>query len=540
MAEVCPACAAHVDDTGVAAGGMLRCSKCSTRFPKPRIARASPLAPPVGAGTPMRGTPRDEVDGLGIHPALAKKYREKNSMPPQESEHARDASREGAHVEHHDTRPLPDDEVLSGGSNDGEPGTTNPGRPVQRRNSLEGDPQREAVRAPPVAPKPPQPQAPVAPPAAAQPAAVKRGEPVEPFPVIPGYVVTELVGKGAMGRVYRASSSTLAGTKVAAVKILAPELASRADFIQRFEREGAAMRAVKHPGVVAVLDAGSARQPDGSTAHFISMEFIEGPPLRKHLDKGPLTPERALHYARLIIQGLGAAHARGVIHRDLKPENILAPPGDERLVLVDFGLAGILDEANDPHPNLTKSRMTMGTVNYMAPEQRTDAKRVDQRADLYAAGVIFYELLTGDLPLGRFALPTERGVPVPQSVDRCIVRALARNPDERYQHAEQFDADLRAIEDELKKHAARDTVIGRARPGGTSSQRATVNELPPPAGLMLASDGPSFASSIPAIDAGTAWMSAAPWMKRPILLWSAGALVVGALLGVVMKLLAGG
>lgn len=554
MAEVCPACALHVDDTGVVAGGMLRCGKCGTRFPKARIARG-PLAPPAGvAGTPMRGTPRDDVDGLGIHPALAKKYREKNSMPPQESEqpqhtHSRDRSRDGAHVEHHDTRPLPDEDMLSGDAGDGvEPGTTNPGRPVQRRHSIEGDPQREAVRAPPVAPKPPQPQAPVAPPAQAQAAAPPRkGEPVEPFPVVPGYVVTELVGKGAMGRVYRASSSTLAGTKVAALKILAPELASRADFIQRFEREGAAMRAVKHPGVVAVLDAGSALQPDGSTAHFISMEFIEGPPLRRHLDKGALSAERALHYARLIIQGLGAAHARGVIHRDLKPENILAPPGDERLVLVDFGLAGILDENNDPHPNLTKSRMTMGTVNYMAPEQRTDAKRVDQRADLYAAGVIFYELLTGDLPLGRFALPTERGVAVPQSVDRCIVRALARNPDERYQHAEQFDADLRAIEDELKKHAARDTVIGRARPGGTSSQRAIVKDVPPPTGLLLASDGPSFASSLPGIDAidagidaGTAWMSSAPWMKRPILLWSAGALVIGALLGVVMKLIAGG
>src|SRR5688572_10715239 len=127
MAEVCPACASHVDDTGVAAGGMLRCSKCGTRFPKARAARAgSPLAPPAGAaGTPMRGTPRDEVDGLGIHPALAKKYREKNSMPPQESEqpHSRD----------HDTRPLPDEEMLDGssdGSTDGEPGTTNPGRPV--------------------------------------------------------------------------------------------------------------------------------------------------------------------------------------------------------------------------------------------------------------------------------------------------------------------------------------------------------------------------------------------------------------------------
>jgi serine/threonine protein kinase len=528
MAERCPACDAIVDDTGVAPGGPLRCGKCGTRFPK---SRARPAAAGGGASVDAnKWTVKDDPGGLGIHPALARKY-QKASMPPSQPAdlEPNDTDAESPQLPElpgpgalpaavppprKDTRVLgqrPDLMAPTPALLDSEegpsPGTTNPGRPLQRN---------EPARA---APSPAQKPAP----------------PGEPLPFVPGYEVTELVGKGAMGRVYGARQ--IASGKPSAIKILAPELAARQDFIQRFEREGAAMRAVNHPGVVAVMDAGAARQPDGSTAYYICMDYIEGPPLRRHLDKGALPPDRALRYARLIIQGLGAAHARGVIHRDLKPENILAPPapdGDDRLVLVDFGLAGILDEENDPHPNLTKSRMTMGTVNYMAPEQRTDAKRVDQRADLYAAGVILYELLTGDLPLGRFALPTERGVPVPASVDRCIVRALARNPDERYQVAAQFDEDLRAIEAELRKTAGEDTVIGRARTtgggGGRTNQRSIVDDVITTGDVLsVGSDGAAQLSQ-------TAWMSAVPWIKKPSLVWAA-ALFGGVLLFFVLKAL---
>jgi serine/threonine protein kinase len=256
---------------------------------------------------------------------------------------------------------------------------------------------------------------------------------------------------------------------------------------------------------------------------------------------------RAVRYARKIVQALGAAHARGVIHRDLKPENILVlgPEGDERLVLVDFGLAGILDEENDPHPNLTKSRMTMGTVNYMAPEQRTDAKRVDQRADLYAAGVIFYELLTGDLPLGRFALPTERGAPVPLSVDKCIVRALARNQDERYQYAGQLDEDMRIIEQEIAKLQGRDTLVGTpGSAGGPAVQHPPAQPSPGPGrgnlrreardedvittgDVLAATDGSGTAALAP-----TSLSSL--FGKRSALLWSAAALVGGTVLGLIL------
>ncbi len=394
MTERCHACSADVVDAGVQPGGSLRCDRCGTRFPKARA----------------RGVASANNDPLGIHPALAKRYARVNDG--QGEVNALPAA----------PKPQVDARVLAGGVPSGivDDAGTSPGRPAARR-SMEGGPARGGSTAP-----PPKPAA-------------------ELLPIIPGYEVLELIGKGAMGRVYRARHT--ASGRAAAIKTLAPELAVRHDFVQRFEREGAAMRAINHPGVVQVLDQGNA----GHGVYYIAMAFIQGHPLRKYLEKGPLPVQTALRFTRRILQALAAAHRPGVIHRDLKPENILmhGVVGDERPVLVDFGLAGILEEENDPHPNLTKSRMTMGTVNYMAPEQRTDAKRVDQRADIYAAGVIFYELLTGDLPLGRFALPTERGFGVPTSVDKVVERALARNADERYLTAAEFDAALAAVEREL-------------------------------------------------------------------------------------------
>ncbi len=492
MTERCPACSADVVDAGVQPGGSLRCDRCGTRFPKARAARAASV-----------GKTTDDV--LGIHPALAKRY-------------ARVVNDGTGDVNALPAAPKPkagDTRVLAGGvpSAEGlaEEVGTSPGRPAARR-SLEGAPA--------------QPTAPVA---QARPAG-------ESLPNIPGYDVLEMIGKGAMGRVYRARHK--ASGRAAAIKTLAPELATRPDFVQRFEREGAAMRAIDHPGVVQVWDQGCA----GEDTYFISMAFISGHPLRKYLEKGPLPVAQALRFTRRILQALAAAHRPGVIHRDLKPENILmhGVAGDERPVLVDFGLAGILAEENDPHPNLTKSRMTMGTVNYMAPEQRTDAKRVDQRADIYAAGVIFYELLTDDLPLGRFALPTERGFGVPASVDGVIERALARNADERYLSADAFDAALAAIETELgltRNDPENDTMLA---PNQTTPGRAIRHELrressePGQAvgsGLSLAPAGAPM-TMIDSI-AQPAWVTMLPTVTTR---WLAGgvALFVGTLIGLLL------
>ena len=512
MSERCPACNADVADAGVAPGGSLRCDRCATRFPKPkRAVTAERVVPP-------------EEGGLGIHPALAKRYTHALPQAP---------------------KPQVDTRVLDGGmrsipSAEGvptaEPGTA-PGRPARR--SLDG-----AVDAPP--PRVPRANAATTP--------MAKTPAPEPLPVIPGFDVIEMIGKGAMGRVYRARQ--LSTGRTAAIKTLAPELAVRADFVARFEREGAAMRAIRHPGVVSVWDQGRA----GVDVYYIAMEYIEGHPLRKSLEKGPLPPALALRHTRYILQALHAAHKPGVIHRDLKPENILmnGPPGEERPVLVDFGLAGIMEEENDPHPNLTKSRMTMGTVNYMAPEQRTDAKRVDQRADLYAAGVILYELLTGDLPLGRFNLPTEKGLAVPASIDRLIIKALARNADERFQHARDFDAAIAVIEAELKAIAGpaaeRDTLVagssdtlpGRpvrpdvlrresSEPGSTSTRGPSFA----PGSLLPAFSGPG--SPAAASSSGTfveslvqpAWVTMLPVIHGRFI-GAAVALCVGTLLGLLL------
>ncbi len=498
MSERCPACNADVADAGVAPGGSLRCDRCATRFPKPKRAAAAA----------ERAVATDE-GGLGIHPALAKRYT--HALPQAPLPSALRAA-----------RPQIDTRVLDGGMQSlpstEEPGTA-PGRPARR--SLEGAAPAPSPKATPTT------------------AATANKPATEPLPVIPGFDVIEMIGKGAMGRVYRARQ--LSTGRCAAIKTLAPELAVRPDFVARFEREGAAMRAISHPGVVSVWDQGRA----GTDIYYIAMEFIEGHPLRKFLERGPLEPALALRFTRLILQALYAAHKPGVIHRDLKPENILmnGPAGDERPVLVDFGLAGIMEEENDPHPNLTKSRMTMGTVNYMAPEQRTDAKRVDQRADLYAAGVILYELLTGDLPLGRFNLPTEKGLAVPASIDRLIIKALARNAEERFQNARDFDAAIAAIEPDIVPVDARfggdhvlggsDTLPGRAaRPEVLQRESSEPGAPSGPSLVSLVPTSPAAASMIGSL-AQPAWVTLLPVIHGRFI-GGAVALCVGTLLGLLV------
>jgi serine/threonine protein kinase len=500
--DKCPACNADVVGAGVAPGGPLRCDRCGTRFPK-----AKKAVPAVAEAHPGARQPEDV---LGIHPALAKKYTAALPQAPKPQKETRvlDGGAQG----------VPSQEGVAVAAQ--EHGTA-PARPAAR-NSM--------PTAPVAAAKPPPPP-----------------PPAEELPAIPGYQVMELIGKGAMGRVYRAKHT--ASGRMAAIKTLAPELAVRPDFVARFEREGAAMRAIRHPGVVQVWDQGKA----GTDIYYISMEFISGHPLRKSLERGPLHPLLALRYTRLILQALQAAHTPGVIHRDLKPENILmhGAAGHEKPVLVDFGLAGIMAEENDPHPNLTKSRMTMGTVNYMAPEQRTDAKRVDQRADLYAAGVILYELLTGDLPLGRFALPTERGVKAPASVDRLIIKALARAPEERFQHARDFDAALAVIEAEIKADAAaakavkdiddvlddgnkNDTVVGNDTAPGRPARdlRRESSEPGIPSLTPAFSGAPSVGTAIDNASIA-AWATMLPTVQMKTI-GGVFALMVGTLLGLLL------
>lgn len=321
-------------------------------------------------------------------------------------------------------------------------------------------------------------------------------------PPIPGYGILEQIGKGAMGSVYKAKH--LASGREAAVKILSSEMSSRADLVARFERESAALSSFRHPNVVAIYDSGNV-----SNVHYFCMEYVEGTTLRRYLKNGPLPLKQALHFTRQILSGLKAAHDRGIIHRDLKPENVLVDHTEERLVLVDFGLAGLLNEAVNPHPNLTRSKVTMGTVNYMAPEQHMDAKRVDGRSDLYSVGVLLYECVLGDLPLGRFSLPSERSFPAPISLDHVLSKALSREPEKRYQNATEFDQALADIEHDLLSYTP-----------PTELAQTWVSYFP---NDPRPSENP------------TQWVTVPPWVRRPGFSWGALALVAGLILGVVVS-----
>jgi|SRR5579871_1184144 len=262
------------------------------------------------------------------------------------------------------------------------------------------------------------------------------------LPKIPGFEIAYQIGRGAMGSVYRAR--LVKTGHLVAIKVLAYDLSERADLVARFEREAYALKSLSNPNVVSVIDAGRVND-----IHYFAMEFIDGITLRARINQAPIKLKEACFITSQILNGLKAAHSHGIIHRDLKPENVLLTYEDRdfsknptRVVLVDFGLVGIGGLAFDPHPNLTRSRVTMGTVNYMAPEQHVDAKRVDHRSDLYSAGVILFEMLTKELPIGRYLLPYERNMDVPAVVDDILAKALSRTVEQRYASADRFIDDL--------------------------------------------------------------------------------------------------
>ena len=447
MTVRCPACNAYVDEKSMLSAGHMRCEKCGMRFsvPKPDVQQDAYR--------------HDDAMGLGIHPALVKKYQNKNEAGPAQE----DGDQPVAPEDGKQAAPEPWKSIqLSQSGSPAQESGAEARRPFpldipreERTRVLAGQRERKNLEK------------------ARQKATdgQDKDDPSDrPLIEIPGYQVVSIVGKGAMGQVYKGIKNDT-GAAVA-IKLLAKELAERQDFIARFEREAAALQAVEHSGVVSILDNGH-----HDDHHYLVMPFVEGVSLRRYMGQAPFPVHRALEFAIQILFALGASHSKRVIHRDLKPENIIvhresSGPGQdpvEKLILVDFGLAGMGDD--DPHPNLTKSRMTMGTVNYMAPEQRTDAKRVGPPADIYAAGVILYELLTGDLPLGRFKLPSERqGMGhLSKRIDHCIGRALDRDPAKRYPDADTFARELQSIQNDMAQTAYRDTVPGRAEKKTASS-----------------------------------------------------------------------
>jgi serine/threonine-protein kinase len=234
-----------------------------------------------------------------------------------------------------------------------------------------------------------------------------------------------------MGAVYKARQLEL--DRLVALKILPSHGASDPAFAERFAREARALARLNHPNIVAVYDFG--RTADG--LYYFLMEYVDGVNLRQAMHAGQMNPQEALAIVPQICDALELAHEEGVVHRDIKPENILIDKRG-RVKIADFGLAKLMahgEQASlDSPASLTGTQQVMGTVRYMAPEQMEGTKAVDHRADIYSLGVVFYELLTGELPVGRFAPPSKK-VHIDVRLDEVVLRALEKEPEHRYQHA---------------------------------------------------------------------------------------------------------
>jgi tRNA A-37 threonylcarbamoyl transferase component Bud32 len=254
-------------------------------------------------------------------------------------------------------------------------------------------------------------------------------------PHFPQLEILEIIGQGGMGVVYKARQIKL--DRIVALKILPPESGKDPAFAERFAREARTLARLNHPNIVAIYDFGET----GGLFYFL-MEFVDGLNLRELEHSRQLSPEQALAIVPRICDALQFAHEEGIVHRDIKPGNILVDRKG-RVKIADFGLAKLLGK---PAANLslTASGHLMGTPHYMAPEQIDRPQLVDHRADIYSLGVVFYEMLTGELPVGRFAAPSQK-VQVDVRLDDVVLRALENNPERRYQQASEVKTDVESI-----------------------------------------------------------------------------------------------
>ena len=278
------------------------------------------------------------------------------------------------------------------------------------------------------------------------------------------YEILESIGQGGMGSVYKALDREL--DRTIALKTIRPDLASNASILRRFKQEILLARQISHRNVIRIFDFGVA-----DAFRFITMEFVDGENLRTRLRRqGKLTPDESVAVIRQICEGLQAAHAEEVVHRDLKPENILIDP-QNHIRIMDFGLAHSFEA-----PHLTRTGMLLGTPDYMSPEQAR-GEHADGRSDIFATGLIFYELLTGELPFKanstvekllqrtrEHARPPELVNPaIPKRISEIVMGCLEMDAGNRYQTAHEILCDLDSGQSNVR--SARATAPGSLRPG---------------------------------------------------------------------------
>lgn len=244
----------------------------------------------------------------------------------------------------------------------------------------------------------------------------------------PQFEILECIGRGGMGAVYRARQPQL--DRLVALKILLPGLERDPGFPERFAREARALAKLNHPSIVGVHDFG-----ETGGFFWLTMEHVDGVNLRQAMQAARFTPAQALAIIPELCAALQYAHDHGVLHRDIKPENILLDARG-KVKVADFGIARMAGDER-LNPTLTMTGAALGTAAYVAPEQIENPRAVDHRADLYSLGVVLYEMLTGELPLGRFPPPSERSASDPR-LDEVVFRSLEKQPEKRYQQAEEF------------------------------------------------------------------------------------------------------
>jgi eukaryotic-like serine/threonine-protein kinase len=258
------------------------------------------------------------------------------------------------------------------------------------------------------------------------------------------YLVESELGRGGMATVFKGTDTVLG--RPVAVKVLSSQYSGDANFVMRFRREAQSAARLNHPNLVSVYDTGT---DDGT--HFIVMEYVEAKTLADYLaGGGRIMPERSIEIAEAVCDALSVAHAQGIIHRDIKPANIMiTPKGDVKVT--DFGIARVISGAD----TLAQTAAVLGTASYLSPEQ-AQSQPVDQRSDIYSLGVALYEMVTGRPPfsgdspvmvaskhvLEQPTPPSKVNADVSSELEAVIMKAMAKNPDNRYQDADEMRADL--------------------------------------------------------------------------------------------------